>query len=91
MVNKYQSRMIVIAAHTPPAMAAWPADGGESPPPLRMTGSIDNGGVAWPAGGLQLMMTLNRKFRLPLLNQLDVIPLTAEARTWLEAVISNRD
>ena len=47
--------------------------------------------VAWPAGGLQLMMTLNRKFRLPLLNQSDVIPLTAEARTWLEAVISNRD
>lgn len=43
------------------------------------------------AGGLQLMMTLNRKFRLPLLNQSDVIPLTTEAGTWLEAVMSNRD
>ena len=90
MVKKYQSCGTAVAAHTPPAMAACPADSGESPP-LHMTGSIDNGGVAWPAGGLQLMMTLNRKFRLPLLNQSDVIPLTAEAGTWLEAVMSNRD
>ena len=37
-------------------------------------------------GGLQLMMTLNRKFKLSLLDQSDVIPLTGEARSYLEAV-----
>ena len=37
-------------------------------------------------GGLQLMMTLNRKFKLALLDQSDVIPLTGEARSYLEAV-----
>ena len=37
------------------------------------------------AGGLQLMMTLNRKFKLSLLDQSDVIPLTGEARAYLDA------
>jgi len=38
------------------------------------------------SGGLQLMMTLNRKFKLTLLDQSDVIPLTKEARSYLEVV-----
>ena len=39
--------------------------------------------VAW---GIKLMMTLNRKFKLELLDQTDVIPLTREAREYLDSL-----
>ena len=39
--------------------------------------------VGW---GLKLLMTLNRKFRLELLDQSDVIPLTGEAREYLASL-----
>lgn len=39
--------------------------------------------VSW---GLKLFMTLNRKFKLKYLNQSDVIPLTKEAREYMEKI-----
>ena len=38
------------------------------------------------SGGLQMMMTLNRKFKLELLEQSDVIPLTRSAREYLDSL-----
>ncbi len=39
--------------------------------------------VCW---GLKLFMTLNRKFKLELLDQTDVIPLTNEAKEYIDAI-----
>lgn len=39
--------------------------------------------VSW---GMKLLMTLNRKFKLELLDQSDVIPLTREAREYLDSL-----
>ena len=36
--------------------------------------------------GMKLLMTLNRKFKLDLLDQSDVIPLTKEARQYVDAI-----
>ena len=39
--------------------------------------------VSW---GMKLLMTLNRKFKLELLNQSDVIPLTIEAKEYINTI-----
>lgn len=39
------------------------------------------------SGGMQMLMTLNRKFTLELLDQSDVIPLTREAREYLDSLL----
>ena len=36
--------------------------------------------------GMKLFMTLNRKFKLELINQSDVIPLTKEAKEYIDAI-----
>jgi hypothetical protein len=40
------------------------------------------------SGGMQMLMALNRKFTLELLDPSDVIPLTREAREYLDSLLS---